>query len=142
MPQDRPIPGSASDWLARAKGDMALARGPLPEGAFLEDLCFHAQQAAEKATKALYIHHGIVFRYTHDLDELFAGLKKRGIRIPDAVEDSILLTGYAWEARYPGVTEPVTEEEYRKAVRLAEEVIVWAEKELVGARGSSNTAGG
>ena len=45
----RPInpPGSASDWLARAKGDLALAKVDLPQGGFYEDLCFHAQQAAE-----------------------------------------------------------------------------------------------
>jgi hypothetical protein len=49
MPQDRPVPGSVEDWLARAEGDLALARAPLPEGAFYEDLCFHTQQAAEKA---------------------------------------------------------------------------------------------
>jgi hypothetical protein len=51
MPQDRPVPGSSADWLARAKGDLAIAKAPLPEGAFHEDLCFHAQQAAEKAMK-------------------------------------------------------------------------------------------
>jgi HEPN domain-containing protein len=130
MPQHRSIPGSASDWLARAKGDLALARGPLPEGAFLEDLCFHAQQAAEKAIKALYVHHGLVFRYTHDLDDLLTTLKKHGMIIPAAVEDSIVLTGYAWDARYPGIGEPVTNDEHGEAVRLAEEVIAWAEKEL------------
>jgi HEPN domain-containing protein len=132
MPQPKSIPGpsSAFDWLARAKGDLALARGPLPEGAFLEDLCFHAQQAAEKAIKALYVHHGLVFRYTHDLDDLLTTLKKHGISIPAAVADSIVLTSYAWESRYPGIAEPVAEEEYREAVRLAGEVIAWAEKEL------------
>ena len=41
----------------------------LPEGAFYEDLCFHAQQAVEKALKAVYQHNRWVFRYTHDLDE-------------------------------------------------------------------------
>jgi hypothetical protein len=25
MPQDRPLPGSAEDWLTRAEGDLALA---------------------------------------------------------------------------------------------------------------------
>ena len=67
MPQDRPLPGSAEDWLARAEGDLALARAPLPEGAFYEDLCFHAQQAAEKSLKAVYQYFGKRFRYTHDL---------------------------------------------------------------------------
>jgi len=62
MPQDRTTPGSARDWLARAKSDLAIARSPLPDGAFLEDLCFHSQQAAEKALKAVYQHHQWVFR--------------------------------------------------------------------------------
>ena len=52
MPHDRPTPGSSADWLARARSDLALAKVPLPEGAMYEDLCFHAQQAAEKAVKA------------------------------------------------------------------------------------------
>jgi len=67
MPHERPIPGSAEDWLARAEGDLALARVPLPKGAFYEDLCFHAQQAAEKAIKAVYQFYGKSFRYTHDI---------------------------------------------------------------------------
>lgn len=37
MPHDRPAPGSAKDWLARAKGDLAIAEAPLPDGAFYED---------------------------------------------------------------------------------------------------------
>lgn len=49
MPHDPEIPGSATDWLVRARSDMAVARVPLPESAMYESLCFHAQQAAEKA---------------------------------------------------------------------------------------------
>ncbi|MDI7259966.1 MAG: HEPN domain-containing protein [Thermodesulfobacteriota bacterium] len=128
MPQDRPVPGSAEDWLARAEGDLALARALLPEGAFYEDLCFHAQQAAEKAIKAIYQHCGKRFRYTHDLDELITGLKNEGISVPGEVMEAALLTSYAWEARYPGLSEPVTVEEYREALRQAELVVSWAVK--------------
>ena len=126
MPQDRPLPGSAEDWLARAEGDLALARAPLPEGAFYEDLCFHAQQAAEKSLKAVYQHFGKRFRYTHDLDELITGLRNEGITVPIEVADAAILTSYAWEARYPGLNEPVTEKEFREALRQAELVIRWA----------------
>lgn len=42
MSQGRASPGTPQDWLARAKGDLALARLPLPQNAFYEDLCFHA----------------------------------------------------------------------------------------------------
>lgn len=51
MPRHKDTPGSAADWLKRAKGDLAIAMVPLPPGAFYEDLCFHAQQTAEKALK-------------------------------------------------------------------------------------------
>lgn len=61
MPRNRAIPGSAQDWLSRAQGDLALARAPLPEGGFYEDLCFHAQQAAEEALRSIYVKHGWMF---------------------------------------------------------------------------------
>ena len=138
MQQDRPVPGSAADWLARAKGDLAIARAPLPEGAFYEDLCFHAQQAAEKALKSIYQYQGWAFRYTHDLDELITGLKEKGQTVPPEVVDADALTGFAWDARYPGFSEPLTYEEYAEALRQAEIVVVWAEKVI----GSSKTVGG
>jgi HEPN domain-containing protein len=131
MPRDRPVPGSAEDWLAPAKGDLAIARAPLPEGAFLGDLCFHAQQAAEKALKAVYQNRGWTFRYTHDLDELITGLIGKGLNLPPEVVEADVLTGFAWESRYPGLSEPVTEDEYKEALQQAQNMVAWAEKEIV-----------
>lgn len=130
MPEDRPIPGSPQDWLARAKGDLAIARAPLPEGAFYGDLCFHAQQAAEKALKAVYRHYGWAFEYTHDLEQLVHGLKRQGVRIPPDVQEAVVLTSFASEARYPGLAEPVTLQEYGEALRHSERVVAWAEREI------------
>ena len=103
MPQDRPTPGSPRAWLARAKGDLALARAPLPEGGYYEDLCFHAQQAAEKALKAICLHRGWEFRYVHDVEELITDLRHNGLMVPEEIEESVILTSYAFETRYPGV---------------------------------------
>lgn len=121
------IPGSSRDWLARARGDLAIARMPLPDGGFLEDLCFHAQQAGEKAIKAVYIHYGLPFQYIHDLDELFSGLERHDIGIPDEVRDAAILTVYAWESRYPHLGEPIMMEEYHEAVILSYKIVHWAE---------------
>jgi HEPN domain-containing protein len=132
MPQHRHVPGSPEDWLARAIGDLALARVPLPEEGYYEDLCFHAQQAAEKAIKAVYKKHDMTFRYTHDLGELLADLMDNGISIPPDVEAAQILTAYAWEARYPGLSEPVTLEEYQEAVQQADDVVRWAESIIKG----------
>ena len=130
MPHNKQLPGSPADWLARAEGDLALARVTLPEGGFYEDLCFHAQQAAEKALKAVFRIKGLTFRYTHDLDELITGLEKQGVDIPTEVKEAVILTEYAGEARYPAFAEPVTVKEYREALRLAEIVVTWAQQEI------------
>lgn len=89
---------------------------------------FDAQQAVEKALKAVLIHKELPFRYVHDLQELMAPLPKSGIKIPEDVQASVILTHYAVAARYPGDDEPVTEDEYREAVCLAKGVVSWAEE--------------
>ena len=128
MRREKPAPGSAEDWLARAKGDLSLAQIPLPEGGYYEDLCFHAQQAAEKALKAVILRHGWSFRYVHDLEELIAEIKRHGESVPKRVEKCVALTGFASEARYPGLGEPVTEAERQEAVTNAKSVVRWANK--------------
>ncbi|MEO5364543.1 MAG: HEPN domain-containing protein [Magnetococcus sp. DMHC-8] len=126
MSRDKAIPGTPNDWLGRAKGDLAMARIPLPDGACFEDLCFHAQQAAEKAIKAVYRHRGFAFRYTHDLEWLLTELARQGEHLPEEIINADSLTIFAWEARYPDPGESVTEREYRDAVQKAEMVVAWA----------------
>ena len=130
MPDSRQIPGSSAEWLRRAKADLALARAPLPEGAVYEDLSFHAQQAAEKAIKAVYVKLGMRFPYTHDIAELLSGLVRSSVALEDDVKAAADLSTYAWESRYPYIGEPVTEAEYREAVRQAEMVVAWAENQI------------
>jgi HEPN domain-containing protein len=107
---------------------LALAKQPKPEEAIWEDQCFLAQQAAEKALKAVYQNRGLMFRFVHDLKELGKGLEQGGLRIPPEVREAIILTRYAFETRYPGPFEPVTELEYKRALALAEAVVSWADK--------------
>ena len=61
------------------------------------------------------------------------GLESHGVPVPEEVGAAIMLTEFAWQARYPGPAEPVSEAEYREAVALAERVAKWAGK-LVEAR--------
>lgn len=91
-------------------------------------MCFLAQQAAEKAIKSVYQHQELVFRYTHDLEELGKGLEDSGISISPVIKEAVIVTKYATETRYPGIYEPVTETEYQEAVDLAEAVVIWAEQ--------------
>lgn len=130
MPRNGENAGSPADWLERAKSNLTRARQPKPKGVFYEDLCFDAQQAAEKAIKALLIAEAVDFRFVHDIGELLRSLEKEGAAIPSTIRDAAELTEFAVEARYPGPFEPVTEDEWKRAVALAEKVVSWVAEQL------------
>jgi HEPN domain-containing protein len=100
------------------------------KGIYLEDLCFHAQQAAEKAIKALLIKHSIEFPYVRDIAQLLTLLEKAGQNIPRSVRQAEMLTRFAVFTRYPGIAEGVSDEEYDEALAMAEEVIRWVQGRL------------
>ena len=127
MPPRSSAPGTPQEWVARARSNLALAKGEKSEEVCWEDLCFNAQQAAEKALKAVLQHKAILFRYIHDLEELITTLEKHGVAVPQEVKGAVTLTQYALETRYPGGFEPVSEAEYHRALTLAEQVVGWAE---------------
>jgi HEPN domain-containing protein len=97
---------------------------------YLEDLCFDAQQAAEKALKALCIERSLEFPYVHDLTRLVTLLQEEGQPVPDEVKEAGRLTRYAVFTRYPGVGDPVTEDDHERAVAIAERVVEWVEDHL------------
>jgi HEPN domain-containing protein len=67
MPPKKTTFGTAQEGLKRAKGNLALAKQPKPKEAFWDDLCFDAQQAAEKSIKAVLVHREIDFPKTHNI---------------------------------------------------------------------------
>lgn len=119
--------GSPKGWLRRAKSNLIRAKQPKHEEVFWEDLCFDAQQAVEKSLKALLLFHKIPFRFVHDIAELLTVLEQNGLSLPEQIRAAAELSDYAVEARYPGPMEPVTEDEYKEAVRIAEMVVSWVE---------------
>ena len=130
MPLDPNELGTPRDWLRRAKSNLVRARQPKPEEVLWEDLCFDTQQAAEKALKAVLVERRIPFRFVHDIAELLTLLENQGIILAEEIKDSAELTDYSVESRYPGPFEPVTEEEFEKALQIAEAVVAWAESQI------------
>ncbi|MBE0410536.1 MAG: HEPN domain-containing protein [Anaerolineales bacterium] len=120
-------PDNPREWLNRAKSSFVKAQYPA-EGVYLEDLCFDAQQAAEKAIKSILIFHQIRFPYIHDLAELIRLVVETGELVPENIYRAASLTRFAVSMRYPGVIEPVTMDEYQEALKIAKDVIVWAEE--------------
>jgi HEPN domain-containing protein len=129
-PKKRPL-GTAQEWLRRAKGNLARAKQAKPREAFWEDLCFDAQQAAEKAIKAVLQYRRIEFPKTHNIRSLLELVDPTASHLSKEIWRAIDLTNYAIETRYPGIAEPVTKDEYWEAVEMAERVVKWAETILL-----------
>ena len=105
----RADPVDAQAWLTRAKSNLRLAELGRKEGVLLEDLCFEAQQAAEKALKAVCVHYSIEFPRTHSLVLLMDLIESAGAQLTPDVKSAGILTQYAVEARYPGWGEDATQ---------------------------------
>jgi HEPN domain-containing protein len=129
MPGERFPPDDPREWLNRAQSNLAKARSAsgTPE-VYLEDLCFDAQQAAEKAIKAVLIHLNVRFPYIHDLAQLLALIEGAGQSVSEPIRQAARLSEYAVETRYPGLSEPVTRQEYEEAISLAREVVRLAQE--------------
>ena len=129
-------PTDPREWLNRARSNLSRARRSMRD-VYLEDLCFDAQQCAEKAIKAMFLHRGVAFPYIHDLAHLLGLLEASGLKVPKYVKQASSLTGFAVEARYPGLSGPVTPREHRRAVKVAEAILNWAARHIEGRSGRS-----
>lgn len=112
-------------WLQRAESKLCLAHLGRGEGVFLEDLCFEAQQAAEKGLKALLIYLSGDYPRVHAFALILQQLEQH-VAVPEPIREVVELTDYAVQMRYPGDYTPVSEEEYERALELAERALRWA----------------
>ena len=87
----------SADWYKQAERDLESAKAQERDG-FFEWACFIAQQAAEKAVKAIFQKRGAE-AWGHSLAELVKALPDS---IPDAVRDAALnLDKFYIPSRYP-----------------------------------------
>ena len=91
----------ASRWLAKANDDLTVADIVLKAAHGVNwAACFHAQQATEKALKALLVLYGIDFPRSHALERLLALIPADPASIFDG-ESVAELTPWAVAGRYP-----------------------------------------
>jgi HEPN domain-containing protein len=119
---------TADQWLVHARNDLKLARLGLEHRVLPELVCFHSQQAAEKALKTVLLHKRIEFPLTHDLEQLLGILREAGVPFPGEVEEIGLLTPYAVETRYPGYCGAITPKDVKEAINAADATLKWAGK--------------
>jgi HEPN domain-containing protein len=116
------------EWYDKATMDLGVAKHlletyyPKP----IEIVCYHCQQAAEKAIKALIIFYGAEggIPKLHDLSFLLNQIKNK-VDIEEKYYDyADTLSPYGVAVRYPN--ELFLEERHAKeAVQLADEILQW-----------------
>jgi HEPN domain-containing protein len=117
-------------WLRWAEEDLEVARhiaagtSLVPRGA-----CAWAQQAAEKAIKALLVDRDVDPPKHHDLDRLTDRLPDDD-RIDLMAIDLPELTRWAIEGRYPDDLDEATTADALRAIALSERVLDLAIREL------------
>jgi HEPN domain-containing protein len=116
-------------WLKHARSNLALAKAKVA-GVLREDLCFLAHQAADKAVKAVYVHRRMRFPYMRDVHYLLDHLRRKRIKVPLSMEEAEELTPYSVSMSFPGFVGAVSQRQYRLAVRIAEMLVRWAEREV------------
>lgn len=121
------MPERSKDWMRQAEADLRHARNSRTFGDF-EWSCFAAQQAAEKALKALFqkLH---LDAWGHTVSILMANLPD-AVKAPEAmIKKAKMLDKHYIPARYPNGFEtgaPVdfyTPEEADTAIGIAREII-------------------
>jgi HEPN domain-containing protein len=127
-----------ADYLAQARRWLRYAVEDLDEAETLvgwphsapRHACFFAQQAVEKAIKAVLVFLHIDFPRVHDLDALRA-LVPQDWPFRDEHPRLGGLTEWAIEARYPGNWTDATPEDAEEAVRQARAVWNSIERDLM-----------
>lgn len=121
------------DWLEEARSDLRHARASIEMGDY-NWACFAAQQAAEKALKALGLHVLGEYLRGHDLVRIYRRLREV---VDLKLSESLLsrLSGYYTQARYPNAgierpSEEITREQALEAVSTAGGVIDEVSKAL------------
>ena len=117
------------EWLKRAHSSLELAKFSDNESVYYEDLCYQAQQAAEKGLKALLIFYGIEPERTHNLFILLQELENY-TELNDEIRDVLKLYNFAVQTRYPGDYIAIEKEEYEQSVIIAEKCLKWIEEKL------------
>jgi HEPN domain-containing protein len=132
MPDEREqaIRELVTEWMRHARSDLDIARMVEEERIAPEILAFHAQQAAEKALKALLVQRQVEFPRLHVIGLLLKLCQENGYEGTESLANAVTLTHYAVVTRYPGEAEAVTRQEAREAFELADLVLSWVETQL------------
>lgn len=117
--------------LRKASADLAVTRTLAADAdPHDEAIGFHAQQAVEKALKAVLALLELPSPRTHDLTYLVELLDANGITVPAAIAEPEWLSPWAVTTRYDDLDDTL---DRQAAIEAADSAIKWAQARLKGA---------
>ena len=123
MPHDPIRIADVRSWIHKAARDLLAGdHERAADPPILEDVVFHAQQAAEKVLKGFLAWHDRPFRKTHDLVEIGHACVEIDASLEPVLREAAPLTEYAWKFGYPGEPEEPTAGEADDAMSKARAV--------------------
>ena len=116
----------AGEWFRIAKEELQSAEY-LIEKKLYRMVCYHSQQAVEKALKSLLVEKDVDVPRTHNILDLRNAVKRIGFNISLSDEDAIFLNAI-YRVRYPSdlgllPTGAPTHDDAKKALDSATEII-------------------
>lgn len=128
------MPSRAQDWLNQASRDLEQSEDSARAGRH-EWACFAAQQAAEKAAKALHLHLGQE-AWGHVVAQLLRELPD-AVKVPsDLIEKGRVLDNFYIPSRYPNSHPAGAPFEHygslqsREAIRYAGEIVAFVRLQM------------
>ena len=128
-----------SEWLRYARMDYDAAMHlrsfhPMP----IEIICYHCQQAAEKALKAVLIHHGKEVPHIHDTQRLWKFAAALEPTLSPFMPQSSRLANFATITRYPKELE-LNENDMQRTLDDARAIVEAIETLYLAAGDSENS---
>lgn len=120
-----------ADWLKQAEEDVRWAEYNL-SGDFYSQVCFIAQQIAEKGLKAYLLSQNKVIKKTHSLLILLEQCQQYSLLFKEFVESCALLDHYYTQTRYPtlGPKGEYSQKEARGALNHAKKILNFVKKKI------------
>lgn len=120
-----------ADWLDQAEEDVRWAEYNL-SGGFYSQVCFIAQQIAEKGFKAYLLSQDKIVKKTHSLTMLLEQCQPYFPQFKKFIQNCALLDNYYTQTRYPtlGPKGDYSRNEAEQALNWAKEILNFIKKEL------------
>jgi HEPN domain-containing protein len=141
-PPDDALRSLVRQWIGKAEVDYRTAERLLrDEQPIRESIAFHCQQAVEKYLKALLVARQIEFPKTHSIAQLLDLIAVFAPDLAEALADTIPLTPFGIQIRYPGDFAEILPGQERMVFELARKTKEAIVKRLEPLLGGNMTAG-